>query len=268
MSFLGGGAAANSAPVSNQPQIFFLIDQYINKIYNINTKLEVNMKKAFTLSEVLITLGVIGIVAAMTLPAVINNSRNKQLEAGLKRSYSVLGQALNMYQAETGERVLPEKEIILNDILKKYLNVIDDCGNFRNPEGVAVHSKCLQLGSENTVYRTYSGELITSIGYFDDGQFVLNDGSLVLVENPVHLNRMYISVDVNGLNKNPNRFGHDLFMFQIDKKGMLLPMGVKGTDYTDEAKYCSVSSNEQYNGAGCTYKALTDKDYFKNLPKK
>ncbi|PWL77324.1 hypothetical protein DBY21_05240, partial [Candidatus Gastranaerophilales bacterium] len=103
MSFRGGGAAANSAPVSNQPQIFFLIDQYINKIYNINTKLEVNMKKAFTLSEVLITLGVIGIVAAMTLPAVINNSRNKQLEAGLKRSYSVLGQALNMYQAETGE---------------------------------------------------------------------------------------------------------------------------------------------------------------------
>ena len=268
MSFRGGGAAANSAPVSNQPQIFFLIDQYINKIYNINTKLEVNMKKAFTLSEVLITLGVIGIVAAMTLPAVINNSRNKQLEAGLKRSYSVLGQALNMYQAETGERVLPEKEIILNDILKKYLNVIDDCGNFRNPEGVVFHSKCLQLGSKNTVYRTYSGELITSPGYFDDGQFVLNDGSLVLVENPVHLNRMYISVDVNGLNKNPNRFGHDLFMFQIDKKGMLLPMGVKGTDYTDEAKYCSVSSNEQYNGAGCTYKALTDKDYFKNLPKK
>lgn len=36
----------------------------------------------FTMAEVLITLGVIGIVAAMTLPAVINNSRNKQLEAG------------------------------------------------------------------------------------------------------------------------------------------------------------------------------------------
>ena len=132
---------------------------------------------------------------------------------------------------------------------------------------MAGHSKCLKFGSANTVYRTYSGELITSTGYFDDGQFVLNDGSLVLVENPVHLNRMYISVDVNGLNKNPNRFGHDLFMFQIDKKGMLIPMGVKGSDYQDETKYCSVLSNEQYNGAACTYRALTDKDYFKNLPK-
>ena len=55
----------------------------------------------FTLAEVLITLGIIGIVAAMTLPSVINNSRNKQLEAGLKKAYSVIGQALDMYQAET-----------------------------------------------------------------------------------------------------------------------------------------------------------------------
>ena len=123
---------------------------------------------------------------------------------------------------------------------------------------MAGQSICLKVGAANTFYRTYSGELITSTGYFDDGQFVLNDGSLVLVENPVHLNRMYISVDVNGLNKNPNRFGHDLFMFQIDKKGMLITMGVIGSDYQDETKYCSVLSNEQYNGAACTYRALTD----------
>ena len=42
-------------------------------------------KNVFTLAEVLITLGIIGIAAAMTLPALINNSRNKQLEAWLKR---------------------------------------------------------------------------------------------------------------------------------------------------------------------------------------
>ena len=65
------------------------------------------MKKfAFTLAEVLITLGIIGVVAVITLPAVINNSRNKQLEAGLKRAYSVTSQALDMYQAETGEDIL------------------------------------------------------------------------------------------------------------------------------------------------------------------
>ena len=52
--------------------------------------------KGFTMAEVLITLGIIGVVAAMTLPTLINNNRNKALETGLKRSYSVLSQALDM----------------------------------------------------------------------------------------------------------------------------------------------------------------------------
>lgn len=65
-----------------------------------------NMKKSFTLAEVLITLGIIGIVAAMTLPTVINNSRNKQLEAGLKRSYSVIAQALDNTKQKPGSELL------------------------------------------------------------------------------------------------------------------------------------------------------------------
>lgn len=50
------------------------------------------MKRAFTLAEVLITLGIIGIVAAMTMPTVINNTKNKQLETSLKKAYSILAQ--------------------------------------------------------------------------------------------------------------------------------------------------------------------------------
>ncbi len=49
------------------------------------------MKKfAFTLAEVLITLGIIGIVAAMTLPSLIIRNQNKALEAGLKKNYSII----------------------------------------------------------------------------------------------------------------------------------------------------------------------------------
>ena len=43
-------------------------------------------------------------------------------------------------------------------------------------------------------------------------------------------------------------------------------MVAEGTNFTDE-KYCSATSSEDYNGIACTYKALTDKDYFNNLPK-
>lgn len=62
-------------------------------------------KFAFTLAEVLITIGIIGVIAAVTLPAVISNTQNKQLETGLKKSVSVIEQALNMYQAEYGNRI-------------------------------------------------------------------------------------------------------------------------------------------------------------------
>lgn len=105
----------------------------------------------------------------------------------------------------------------------------------------------------------------TGTGYFDDGQFVLLDGSLILLEN-FSLERLYISVDVNGFNKGPNRLGHDVFTIQITKNGKLLPMGAEGTDFSAD-KHCSTSGSVSLNGMGCTYRALTEKDYFKNLPK-
>lgn len=225
-------------------------------------------KASFTLAEVLITLGIIGVVAAMTLPSVINNSRNKQLEAGLKRSYSVIGQALDMYQAQNGERAtsrnLETNE--LKTILMKYLQVIEDCG-FGAQD---VNSACIPNTNSSGLpgkYKTYNGQKDIDMNIFDDGQFVLNDGSLVLIENYRITGKLYVSVDVNGYNKKPNRLGHDLFMFQINDKGTLLPMGAPSTQYSTTNQYCSQSSTNNLNGAGCTYKALNNKDYFKNLPK-
>ena len=233
------------------------------------------MKKfAFTLAEVLITLGIIGVVAAITLPAVINNSRNKQLEAGLKRAYSVTSQALDLYQAETGERYTLEnaEKHTLKPILMKYLKTVEDCGFGANK----VNESCIpntghsdydpDNNKAKASYKTYNGKEV-NMNFFDDGQFVMNDGSLVLLENEIAA-RVFISIDVNGYNKKPNRLGHDLFMFQMDDKGKLLPMGASGTAYYSTIDdFCSPTSTDNMNGAGCTYKALTDKDYFKNLPK-
>ena len=49
---------------------------------------------AFTLAEVLITLGIIGVVAAMTMPTLINKTQNRQLQTAFKKAYSVQSQAL------------------------------------------------------------------------------------------------------------------------------------------------------------------------------
>lgn len=216
--------------------------------------------KAFTMAEVLITLGMIGIVAAMTLPSLMNYHRNKALETGFKRSYSLLSQALEMYQAQTGERLIPEHFKVmangkrLRDFMSEYFNVMYDCG---------LNNVCFA----SDIYKTFNGKVMFNYTYFDDGQFILNDGSVLFFEQPVATStRIYLSFDVNGYLKNPNRVGWDVFVFQVDSRGVLLPMGAPGTDfYSETNEYCSSSSSDWMNGIGCAYNALTDKFYFKNL---
>lgn len=60
------------------------------------------MKWGFTLAEVLITIGIIGIVAAMTIPTLIANTRSAQYRSGLKKTMSTLSQAARMSQAQYG----------------------------------------------------------------------------------------------------------------------------------------------------------------------
>ena len=53
-----------------------------------------NAKKAFTLAEVLITLGIIGVVAAITIPTLIQNQQKKKIEAVLKEDYAIIQQVM------------------------------------------------------------------------------------------------------------------------------------------------------------------------------
>lgn len=233
------------------------------------------MKKAgFTLAEVLITLGIIGVVASITLPALIQNNRNKELQTGLKRSYSVIAQALDLYNADYGVRLTPDnvKPQELKGKLVPYFRISKDCGFGSEANAAEKEKSCIpSYGTEgvkaSTKYKNLVGKSTIELSKFDDGQFVLIDGTLVLLENASY-GQLFVSVDVNGYNKRPNRLGQDLFIFEINEKGALLPMGVKGTYYYSENdEYCSPSSSDSMNGAGCTYKALNEKDYFDKLQK-
>lgn len=221
----------------------------------------------------MITLGIIGVVAAITLPSVINNTKNKELSVALKCSYSLLQQALDMYAASNGERATSAnlQPYTLKFMLMKYLRFVKDCG-----KGTDIPKSCVPNfdagGSAydefQRTYKTYNGKTNMYLNFVDDGQFVLNDSTLILIENAPASNKIYITVDVNGYNKNPNRLGQDVFIFQLDDKGALKPMGVQGTTYYNQYDaYCSLTSGSNRNGAGCTYKALSEPDYFKNLPK-
>ena len=72
--------------------------------------------KGFTLAEVLITLGIIGVVAAMTLPSLINQYRVKQLRTAFMRSSSIIESALNQTAVEFGYGSFKELNSILDGV--------------------------------------------------------------------------------------------------------------------------------------------------------
>ena len=69
-------------------------------------------------------------------------------------------------------------------------------------------------------YRTYNLKSTVSTNRLDDGQFLVNDGTFYIIENSGgSKDQIFISVDVNGLRKGPNAWGHDLFTFQLTTGG-------------------------------------------------
>lgn len=225
-------------------------------------------QNGFTLAEILITIGIIGVIAAITLPVLIADKRAKELETALKKNASVLQQTISMVMLNDGIEPSPQNLAYreLKNKIKPYLNVLKDCG-YGTEFGSCVPNTLHEANkdAENT-YKTYNKSRNVDYIYFDDGQLLIFDGSLLLLENADY-SRTYISVDVNGYTKGPNVWGQDLFTFAFTKTGKFLPMGAIGTDYADDKIYCSTTSSSSLNGIGCTYKALTEPDYFKKLPR-
>lgn len=61
------------------------------------------MKQGFTLAEVLITLGIIGVVAVLTLPSIVAHQRKVEYSSRLKKFYSMMEQAIRMSEEDNGE---------------------------------------------------------------------------------------------------------------------------------------------------------------------
>ena len=229
---------------------------------------KVKLKFGFTLAEVLITLGIIGVVAAMTLPALLNATQGKELEAGFKKSYSVLSQAVQRLQYEEGLSGDWEKEFGANTFLpvfRKYLlNYVKCSGRTCVNSDLPPDEDGFQRVS---TYKTYNKSKNVTLEWFDEGQMVMADGMLLMVNNSsAALNNLVLTVDVNGMYKKPNAWGHDLFSFQI-KSGKLIPMGHPKTTSDWGSLPCDVNSTARHNGIGCAYKVFQQKDYFKNLPR-
>lgn len=96
-----------------------------------------NNYKAFTLAEVLIALGIIGIVASLTLPAIIQKQNEKATVTALKKFYSSISQAFTFANLEYGtpdnwyaiDMTQAERSMIVADNLTKFMKISKNCHN-------------------------------------------------------------------------------------------------------------------------------------------
>lgn len=182
---------------------------------------------AFTLAETLITLGIIGVVAAITIPALMNNIQHKDEVAALKKFYSNFNQALMKYSADKDCPGNLECTGILPDLiqlpqlqeLKPYFNVLKDCSDGSNG--------CFSTN----VYKDLSGGPVGSMNGVPS--LLLEDGSTFRTSfqdcssyGSGVLNEVCgsLTVDVNGP-KPPNQIGRDYFSFFITNSAQLAPYG-------------------------------------------
>ena len=86
--------------INCEPSLKFLSD----KVYSLFTTHHSLRKTAFTLAEVLITLGIIGVVSAMTLPTLIESHNRQVVETRLKKFYSTINQAIVRAEVDFGDR--------------------------------------------------------------------------------------------------------------------------------------------------------------------
>ena len=182
------------------------------------------MKKAFTLAEVLITLGIIGVVAALTLPSVVQNYQKRSLEVATQKFYSVMSQAIKQYMADEGVDDLRQSSLI------GYDDDSDEVITAKNDEFFKKYLKAqiCEDGCFADNYKTQTGETSYAIGKSADhaieGRYLLPDGMVVFASGYGALGDIYtpgcIYVDVNG-RKGPNKIGYDLWSMSVYYDGTI-----------------------------------------------
>lgn len=150
------------------------------------------MNRGFTLSEVLITLGIIGVVAAMTLPQIVHNYKKQEVEAKLKKFYTTMSQAVKLSEVDNGPAYYWTKDARMSD---------EDGVIIANPTGALAF------------YERYLAKYLKLIAEPEEGKLkiALSDGSTVSMDIGYCLD---MNFDYNG-DKGANTLGVDKFDFLL-----------------------------------------------------
>lgn len=228
---------------------------------------------AFTLAEVLITLVIIGVVAAMTIPSLMQNSNQAELKTAWKKSYSEYANIINQLVYENGGNLKGAFDSVgktddaasenLKNAFAEKLSVTKNCSGTATYGGTG--SGAGVEGCWHSSFYFLNGTL--SSGGNNPG-LVLNNGAIVrfqieksdcskdLSSSGADFTRCgWVNVDINGFKK-PNMWGKDIFTMSILEKGVI-PSGARGL--SDPSITCVEGSTAGTNtGYGCSAKYLKE----------
>ncbi len=181
-------------------------------------------QKGFTLAEVLITLTIIGVVAALTIPNLIAYYQKNQYVTQLKKVYTQMSQAVKLLMVDESVDTVSKTSLLSNidspteeqikqnmgTFLKKYFKVIKDCGTeFSNHTSACFADKYTNING--TEIYPLTGIAGYSVITADGTSMAIGIGYAGIPE---------VFVDINGP-KRPNVGGRDLFSFSIYYDGSI-----------------------------------------------
>ena len=200
------------------------------------------MKKAFTLAEVLIVIGIVGIIAAMTLPSLLLHIRNYRLKAQFMKTYSDLNQIAQRFYSDYGtsvsiytqrtrgkdEDLSANWQTFVHKIFPAYFNSLTKDGGISTSQSYLeqVHTVHDMLGRKTTNVCDNSGFKVDLSGRY----YIFNDSPYPGDNGPI------VCVDING-KQGPNRYGYDYFIFIFTTKGTVIPMGYPDEDNTSDTRW-------------------------------
>lgn len=219
------------------------------------------MKQGFTLSEVLITLGIVGIVAVLTIPGVMKNYKNRLYTAQLEKVYSQISDATQAIMADEHVDNFYETTAAGNTTYKEGATDHQEPqtgeGYFLTKYFKAVKKDCRKadrtgcMTTNANTYKTIGNAAVPGYG----GNYCIQtvSGAAVCANFNPNNTCMSMVVDVNGMAA-PNVIGRDVFALDVNKNGSILDYGVGcQITNTDRASLCTTGSTESIttSAIGC-----------------
>lgn len=215
--------------------------------------------KAFTMAEVLITLGIIGIVVAMTFPTLISKHEKYVLKNQFQKAYAVIqnvtlmlqANGINPYEEYVGikterDETLIQKEI--DDIIRF------TAGSINCNKHYYICAFGVRYPEDRKRYKTLDGKNFAHIDAdaTPNSPIILADGTMIIVGGKI-FEKARLYVDINGIKKGPNKLGYDLHTFKINKDNT-----ITGEENAAKCTFSENANAASYLGFGCTAYAIMD----------